>query len=129
MKSNRNFLLGLISGITLYASLLAPAFSTDDAYLDALEAEAEVINAPQSPKQVTQPETRSEPNNNLKTIQRKIEFTNQLSKELPATTRAFYKLTEIQKKAVIDIYFDNDKSMSKATHLLFNLYFKNKTSQ
>ncbi len=110
------------------------ALSDDDAYLQALEAEAEASD--ETKKTQPQPET-SKPTpqaskqsieSGLLTLQHKIEFTTQLSHELPATSRAYYKLNNTQKQNVIDIYFKHDKDMSKATQLLFNLYFKNRLS-
>jgi len=127
-----HFIFWLLICLSLWT---APATANDDAYLDALNAEAESSDSTQRPKQTAPKQavtkTKNKPifeESRLQLIQRKIEFTTKLSKELPATTRTFYKLGDKQKKEVIDAYYANNKNMSVATQLLFNLYFKNKQS-
>jgi len=99
------------------------ATSSDDSYLQALDAEAESSSNLQNKKPLTY---EKDPRLNQK--MRHNEFNKRLSKELPATTRAYNKLTNENKQKVVDTYFANKKNMSVATRLLFNLYFKQKTS-
>ncbi len=104
------------------------AISADDPYLQALEAEAEDSNNINKTPVTHHTET-SQPlpdADSLQIAERQKEFTARLSKELPATTRAYNKLSIENKVKVIDSYFNSDRNMTMATRLLFNLYFKTK---
>jgi len=122
----------LFYSLLLFFLFVAPATADDDSYLQALEAEAESSS---NFKKNTQPsgadKKQSIADQEGSRLNQKIrhdEFNRTLSKELPATTRAYNKLTDENKQKVVDAYFANKKNMSVATRLLFNLYFKQKTS-
>ncbi|RDH84532.1 MAG: hypothetical protein DIZ80_03405 [endosymbiont of Galathealinum brachiosum] len=96
------------------------AIASDDAYLDALEAEAESSNDIQSTKQVNKKFELEKITKN----KQKIEFESRLSKELPASFKTYRMLSEDNKQVVITTYFDSNQNMPVATRALFNLYFK-----
>jgi len=115
----------IISLILAWSSTVA---AEDNSYLQALEAEAEDssnLNTPviQKPNGVA-PDQPLPDIDSLQSTERQKEFDKNLSKELPATSRAYHKLNIEDKIKVVDAYFSNNRSMTAATHLLFNLYFK-----
>jgi len=117
-----NFLkLNVLSFCLLSTLWINPAFSSDDPYLDALEAEVESSNDVQK----NQDATPSESNKEKKLIDNnKLEFEARLSNQLPATFKTYRMLSEENKKTIVNIYFDNNRSMPSATRRLFELYFK-----
>ena len=113
--------LNILSFCLLFTFWVNPVFSSNDSYLDALEAEAESSNEVQK----TQGATPSESKKEKKLIDsNKIEFEARLSNQLPATFKTYRMLSEENKKIVVNIYFDNNRSMPSATRRLFELYFK-----
>ena len=105
-----------------------PALGSDDAYLQALEAEAEAssnINTAQAPSVSPAAGPSAQPGKPTDgdTV-RMQEFEQRLSKQLPATFKTYRMLSSEDKRLVIDTYFENNKNMPVATRMLFNLYFK-----
>ncbi len=96
------------------------AISSDTAYLDALEAEAESSENIESANQNKKEEKLDTTAKN----KQKVEFEARLSNELPATFRTYKMLSDNDKETVIATYFDNNRNMPKSTRALFNLYFK-----
>jgi len=98
------------------------AIASDDAYLDAMEAEAESSSNVQ---QAGQNNKKTEQKKSTKDRQ-KLEFEARLSNELPATFKTYRMLSKENKQIVISTYFDSNRSMPKSTRILFDLYFKKK---
>ncbi|MCW9013909.1 MAG: hypothetical protein OQL06_09005 [Gammaproteobacteria bacterium] len=113
-----------IKSLILFLSLVlwtTVAVSTDDSYLDALEAEAAASSVVESnTPSVT--ETQNQPVNQQDI--RKSEFEARLAKQLPATFKTYRMLPADEKMMVVNTYFENNQNMPVATRLLFNLYFK-----
>ena len=96
------------------------AIGSDDAYLDAMEAEAQssdtTLNTNQDNIETDLKKTASN--------KKQLEFESKLSNELPTTYKSYNKLTEENKQTVISTYYETNKSMPTATRVLFSLYFK-----
>jgi len=122
----------LFYSFLLFFLYLTQATASDDSYLQALEAEAEASNNLQKniqPSDSKNKQTQTDQNKlHLSQQVKHDEFSKELSKELLVTIRAYNKLTDENKQKVVDAYFNSDKNMSVATRLLFNLSFKQKTS-
>ena len=104
---------------------VTPVICSGDLYLQELEAEAEDSvkvknNTPSVPGVRRQ----------APAVQKKqtIEFESQLAKQFPteysATYDTYKKLNANEKAMVVGAYFASGKNMTKATQLLFNIYFR-----
>jgi len=100
----------------------APTLSSDDAYLDALEAEAKSgdQSSPSTEKPIKTSLPSSDPEQQMK------EYSMLLKSNYPATYNAYVKLDHEDKVSVVNSYFEHDKNPVKASSLLFNLYFDSK---
>lgn len=122
----RILVFSLIKQVPLYIFIAILFFSPiavadEDLYLKELEAESEagvgVQNATNKSHsgQVRQLTAQD--------MQRK-EFEERLSRELSATFRTYQQLDLTDKLKVVELYFDHEKDMKKATRYLFELYYK-----
>ena len=58
-------------------------------------------------------------------IKQKKDFEMALNNKLPSTYKLYKRLPFEQKMVVVETYLSNDKRMTVATSLMFDLYFKN----
>lgn len=95
-------------------------FSSDDKYLQALEAEANsgIVQAEEKTAASSKAGAVA-PQNNIKK-----EFETRLLNELPATYKTYRLLEKQDKQKVVEVYYSSDKNMLITTRLLFDLYFK-----
>lgn len=100
---------------------MKPAISSDDAYLDALEAEAESSSSLKSEPQPEGGDAGQKPS--IQESQQQ-DFERTLKNQLPATFKTYRMLSPEDKLVVVETYFANAESMPKATRVLFQLYFK-----
>lgn len=118
--------------VGIFVVFLATSFSTtasanaqEDAYLKALESEAEELDASVvSTSTNTSTESTASDKNALSA--REKEFSDKLKGMLPNTHLIYEKLTSTQKGLVVEAYFVNDKSMAEASKQIFNIYFNKK---
>ena len=102
-----------------YAVVPQNAPAADDAYLNALEAEAE-----RSAKVSKQPTTKKSTKQNKSSVSSEfqIRFEQILENERPATYRFYTKLPDQAKSSVVEIYKQSNK-ISTASKKVFDLYF------
>lgn len=100
----------------------APATSINNAYLDALDEEAE-LSSNLNPD--INESAKPSPVNDIQQQQMQ-EYQLLLKNKYPATYNAYLKLDMENKKAVVSGYFEHEKNAAKASHILFNLYFESK---
>lgn len=96
------------------------ATASDDAYLDAMEAEAQ---SSETTKKTSLDNKETDLKQSISNKQQ-LEFEARLSKELPASFRTYNKLTKENKQNIVSIYFETNKNMPISTRALFSLYFK-----
>ena len=103
---------------------IAPA--AEDAYLDALEAEAErSAKIPKKPPARSSSQAKgksSETKLNKANAEFQIRFEQVLENERPATYRFYTKLPDQAKTSVVEIYKQSNK-ISTASKKVFDLYF------
>lgn len=111
----------------IVASFTNICAASDDAYLKALEAEAQNLHsaeqqsgksAANEPSKNTDPDKTVETQNNI----RKSDFETVLKKQLPNTYTIYTRLTPEQKMMVVELYFANDKNMAVASKQVFDFY-------
>lgn len=102
---------------------VTPAICSDDAYLQALEAEAvDSVGMNNTPPVL-------DVKKQIPAVKKgqKIEFESQLLKHFPveysATFETYKKLNVNDKAKVVAAYFASGKNITVSTKLLFNLYF------
>ena len=103
------FMRGLFLAAILAASPLAMAA---DAYLKALEAEAEA-SATMTEEATAESATGPQ-----------VEFEQLLAAERPNVFKFYERLTPERKAQVLDFYLKNDKKLSVAGKKIFDLYFE-----
>ena len=111
--------------LLLIATPSIPAFAVDDAYLKALEVEAE--KSAQVGDSTGNVNGANKANSGIKINQKEMmQFETELKSTRPATYRFYQKLDEQDQTAVFVIYRE-DKKMTRASKTVFDLYFeKNK---
>jgi hypothetical protein len=105
-------------------------FAAEDAYLKALEAEAQNLHTAD-----TQPQTPADASPDAKDAAkaekavadtaantRKAEFETELKKQLPNTFTIYNRLAPEQKMMVVETWFANEKKMALASKQVFDFY-------
>lgn len=111
-----------LSAFTLIMVLFsASAYSEEDPYLKALEAEAE-IDTPVSGGGSSADSMKSKSIDPQKA--EKKNFENKLLNELPTTYKTYKMLSTEDKLKVFNVYIKNNKDMEKASRHLYELYYK-----
>ncbi|HEY9052291.1 MAG TPA: hypothetical protein VIQ03_12140 [Gammaproteobacteria bacterium] len=114
--------------ITTQVSFSTVIAQTDDAYLKALEAEAEAIAA--MPADASHIEYSDVHNNQAdeKFRKQKESFEQVLQKTLPSTFTIYRKLSAERKAVVVETYFSNEMKLPVASRQIFNFYFNDRNN-
>lgn len=91
-------------------------------YLNELNAEAD-IDVSTSANESMNPASMK--NISDAKIKQKKDFEMVLNNKLPSTYKLYKRLPFDQKMVVVETYMSNNRSMTVATSLMFDLYFKN----
>jgi hypothetical protein len=109
----------------LFILLSAPAIAADDAYLDALEKEAESSAHFNENGSAVKGQQKAKAGSNLNKKEM-MKFESELKSTRPATFR-FYKKLDPQDKSAVFAAYKEDHKMTHASKTVFDLYFeKNK---
>lgn len=110
----------LVLAVLALTATVAAAAEVD--YLSELNAEADSdISA--SAKEGANPSSIK--NISDAKIKQKKDFEMALNNKLPSTYKLYKRLPFEQKMVVVETYLSNNKRMTVATSLMFDLYFKN----
>lgn len=130
MKYSQKKLLGFASWILIIVTTQVPfstaTAQTDDAYLKALEAEAEAIAAmPADASVVEEGEVNnSQADDNYR--KQKESFEKYLQQTLPSTFTIYRKLPAEKKAVVVETYYSNEMKLPVASRQIFNFYFNDR---
>lgn len=101
---------------------------SEDAYLKALEAEAEAIaSLPLTGDEIPEPDSKQDQNTSDDKYQvQKETFEKDLQKSLPNTYTIYRKLPSEKKAIVVETYYLNEMKMPVASRQIFNFYFNDR---
>jgi len=124
-RAHRSFAIAFLISFILMAVFATPAIAVDDAYLKALEVEAEKsAQVGNSTKSIN---GSAQSKGGIQISQKEMmQFETELRSARPATYRFYKKLDQQDKTAVFAVYQEEHK-MTRASKTVFDLYFeKNK---
>lgn len=102
---------------------LAPSISTADAYLDAIQAEAETMKPAVAAANPVAPEQNTAAVKPLAVTQAmRDEFERAIKQKSSATARTYTKLDDSHRDAVVQHYFSQGKSMDNMVMKIFEQY-------
>lgn len=124
-RAHRSFAVTFLIPFFLLAVFASPAVAVDDAYLKALEVEAE--KSAQVDNNTKSINGSAQSKGGIQINQKEMmQFETELKSARPATYRFYKKLDQEEKSAVFAVY-QKEHKMTRASKTVFDLYFeKNK---